>query len=165
MEKNMSKFNENFIKNYSKDSDKEYSLEVDIKYSGRLHNLHNDLPFLPKRIKIQKCNKLVCNLYDKNNHVVHIRALKQSLNHGLISILKKCTVIRFNQKPWLKPYIDMDTKFRTKVKNDFEKDFFKLMNNAVFGKTMEDVRKHGDIKLVKTIKKRSRLVSEPNYHQ
>ena len=59
----------------------------------------------------------------------------------------------------------MDTKFRTKVKNDFEKDFFKLMNNAVFGKAMEDVRKHGDIKLVKTIKKRSRLVSEPNYHQ
>ena len=84
MEKNMSKFNENFIKNYNKDSDKGYILKVDIKYPGRLHNLHNDLPFLPKRIKIQKCNKLVCNLYDKNNHVVHIRALKQALNHALV---------------------------------------------------------------------------------
>ena len=84
MEKNMSKFNENFIKNYNEDSDKGCILEADIKYPGRLHNLHNDLPFLPKRIKIQKCKKLVCNLYDKNNHVVDIRALKQALNHGLV---------------------------------------------------------------------------------
>ena len=73
-------------------------------------------------------------------------------------------VIQLNQEAWLKPYIEMNTKLRTEAKNDFEKDFFKLMNNAVFGKTMENVRKHRDIKLVTTDKRRNQLVSEPNYH-
>ena len=95
--------------------------------------------------------------------VVHIKALKQALNYGLI--LKKVhRVIHFNQKAQLKPYIDMNTELRKEAKNDFEKDFFKLMNNAVFGKTMENVRKHRDIKLVTTDEKRNKLVSEPNYH-
>ena len=94
---------------------------------------------------------------------MHIRALKQVLNHGLI--LKKVhKVTQFNQEAWLKPYIDMNTKLRTDAKNDFEKDFFKLMNNAVFGKTMENVRKHRDIKLVTTDERRNQLASEPNYH-
>ena len=87
-------------------------------------------------------------------YVVHIRALKETLNHGLI--LKKVRrVIRFNQEVWLKPYINMTTELRTDAKNDFEKDFFKLMNNAVFGKTMENVRMHRDIKLVTTDNKRN----------
>ena len=73
-------------------------------------------------------------------------------------------VIQFNQKAWLKPYIDMNTKLRTEAKNDFEKDFFKLVNNAVFGKTIENVRKHRDIELVATDKRRNQLASEPNYH-
>ena len=156
-------FKEYFIKNYDEDSNKGYFLEVDVEYPKTLFNLHNDLPFLSERNKIKKCNKLVCDVHDKKNYVVHIKALKQALNHGLI--LKKVhRVIQFNQKAWLKPYIDMNTKLRTEAKNDFEKDFFKLMNNAVFGKTMENVRKHRDIKLVTTDKRRNQLASEPNYH-
>ena len=73
-------------------------------------------------------------------------------------------VIQFNQKAWLKPYIDMNTKLRKEAKNDFEKDLFKLMNNAVFRKTMENLRNHRDIKLVTTNERRKKLVSEPNYH-
>ena len=102
-------------------------------------------------------------MYDKKNYVVHIRSLKQALNHGLI-FKKVHRVIQFNQEVWLNPYIDMNTELRKKAKNDFEKDFFKLMNNAVFGKTMQNVRKHRDIKLVTTDKRRNNLVSEPNYY-
>ena len=80
----MLKFNEEFIKNYDEDSDKRYIFEVEIKYPKNLHGLHEDLPFLPERMKIDKCKKLVCNLYDKKDYVVHIRSLKQALNHGLI---------------------------------------------------------------------------------
>ena len=101
-------------------------------------------------MKINKCSKFVCNLYDKNNYVVNIRSLKQVLNHGLI--LKKIhRVIQFNQKAWLKEYIDMNTELRKQAKNDFEIDFFKLMNNSVFGKTMENVKKHRDIKSITKI--------------
>ena len=86
-----------------------YIFEVDVEYSK--HDFHNDLPFLPERMKINKCSKLVCNLYDKNNYVVHVRSLKQALDHGLI--LKKVhKVIQFNQEAWLKEYIDMDTELR-----------------------------------------------------
>ena len=86
----------------------------------------------------------------KENYVIHIRALKQALNHGLL--LKRLDkLIQFNQKAWLKPYIDMNSKLRADSKNDFEKDFFKLLNNGAFGKTMENVRKHGDINLVTNI--------------
>ena len=121
------------------------------------------MPFLPERMKIDKTQKLVCNLRDKKKYVVHISILKQALDHGL-KLKKVHRVIEFNQEAWLKKYIDMNTKLRKKASNDFEKDFFKLMKNAVFGKTMENLRKHRDIKLVKTDHKRNKLVSEPNYH-
>ena len=94
---------------------------------------------------------------------MHIRVLKQALNHGLV-LRKVHRIIQFNQKDWLKPYIDMNTKLRKEAKNDFEKDFFKLMNNSVFGKTMKNVRKHRDVKLATTDEKRNKLVSDPNYH-
>ena len=132
---------------------------MDVKYPKRLHELHSDLPFL----EINKCKKLVCNLSNKKKYVTHINSLKQALNHGL-KFKKIHRVIEFNQKEWLKPYIDMNTELRKAAKNDFEKDLFKLMNNSVFGKAMENIRKHRDIKLVTTDKKRSKLVSEPNYH-
>ena len=154
MEKIISKFSEDFIKIYDEDSDKGYIFEVHVEYLKNLHDLHSDLPFLHERMKINKCNKLVCNLYDKNKYVVHIRSLKQVLDHGLIS-KKVHRVIQFNQEAWVKEYIDMNTELRKQAKNGFEKDFFKLMNNSVFGKTMENVRKHRDIKLVTTDKRRN----------
>ena len=114
-------------------------------------------------MEVNKCKKLVCNLFNKKKYLAHINTLKQALNHGL-KFKKVHRVIEFNQEAWLKPYIDVNTELRKLVKNDFEKDLFKLMNNSVFGKTMKNIRKHRDIKLVTTDKKRSKLVSEPNYH-
>ena len=108
--------------------------------------------------------KSLCAIYTiKKRYVLHIRSLKQAFDYGL-KLEKIHRVTEFNQESWHKPYIDINTELRKIAKNDFEKDFFKLMNNAVFGKTMENVRKHRDIKLVTTDKKRSKLVSEPNYH-
>ena len=153
----------NKCKIYNEDSDKGYIFEVNVKYPRKLHDLHSDLPFLPKRMKIDKCKKLACNLRNKKKYVVHIKSLKQPLNHGL-KLKKVHRIIEFNQEEWFRIYIDINTEFRKLGKCDFEKDFFKLMNNAAFEKTIENVRKHRDIKLVTTDKKRSKLVSEPNYH-
>ena len=109
--KNVTEIDEKFIKNYEEDSDKGHIFEVDVKYSKRLHDLHSDLPFLPKRIKIDKCKKLVCNLRNKKKYVVHIRSLKQALNYGL-KLKKVHRIIEFDQESWLKPYIDMNTELR-----------------------------------------------------
>ena len=128
-----SQFNKDFVKSYNEESNEEYFLEVDYQYLEKLHERHNDLSCLPERMKLEKVKKLVANLYDKTENVIHIRSLKQALNHGLI--LKNVhRGIKFNQKAWLKPYIDMNIKLRQKAKYDFEKDFFKLMNNAVLEK-------------------------------
>ena len=102
----------------------------DIQYLEKLHELNNDLQFLPERMKFEKVKKLFTNLHDKTEYVIRIRNLKQALNQGLI--LKKVhRVVKFSQKAWLKPYIDMNINLRQKAKSNFEKDFFKLMNNAV----------------------------------
>ena len=92
-------------------------------------------------MKINKCSKLTCAVQNKENYIIHIRALKQALDNGFI--LKKVhRAIEFRLEAWLKSYIDMNTKLRKEAKTDFEKDFFKLMNNSVFGKTMENLRNH-----------------------
>ena len=114
-------------------------------------------------MKINKCTKFTCTIQNKENYVIHIRALKQAVNHGL-KLTYVHRIIQFDQEAWLKRYIDMNTDLRKDAKSDFEKDFFKLMNNSVFGKTMENVRNHRDIKIVTTDRKRSILASEPNYH-
>ena len=147
--KKMTKFNEDFIKKYHEDSNTEYFLEVDVECPKRAFNLHKDLPFLPERKKVEKVEKLICSIEEKEKYVIHIRALKQALNHGL-KIKKVRRIIQFKQKACLKSYIDINTERRKKTQNEFEKKFFKLLNNSVFGKAMENVRKQ--------------LVLEPNYH-
>ena len=113
--KDTSKFNEDFIKNYNEESDEGYFLEVDIQYLEKLHELQNDLLFLPERMKIEKIEKLLAKLHDETEYVIHIINFKQALNHGLV--LKKVNkVIKFNQNAWLKPYIDMNTDLRKKGK-------------------------------------------------
>ena len=115
-----------------------------------------------EKMEINKVEKLVPNLSDKKKYVVHIRALNQALKHGLI-LEKVHRVIEFDQEPWLKPYIDFNTNLRAKSKNESEKDFFKLMNNSVFGKTMENIRKHKDVKLVTNKKAYLKQVMKPNF--
>ena len=147
--KDTSQFNEDSIKNYNEESDEGYFLEVDVQYLEKLHELHNDLTFLLERIKIEEVQKLVANLHDKAEYVIHIRYLKQALSDELV-LKKVYRVIKFNQNAWLKPYIDMNT--------DLRED--EILNNAIFGKTMENARKHRDIKLVTRKKRRNYLVPE-----
>ena len=112
----LSMFTEDFIKSYDEEGDVGYLLVVDVEYSKTLHMLHSDLPFLPEKIKINKCPKLVCNLNDKENYLIHIAALKQALNYGLV--LKKVhSAINFRQEAWLKPYIDLNTELRKELMN------------------------------------------------
>ena len=112
-------------------------------------------------MKIKKFEKLVTNLHDKAKYVIHMKNLNQALSHGLI--LKNIhRVIEFNEKTWLKPYIDMNTKLKKIAKNSFEKVV--LMNNAVSGKSMENVRKQRNIKLVTTERRRNYLVWEQNHN-
>ena len=101
----------------------------------------NIFHFYQKEKKINKCKKLICSIESKEKYLAHIRALKQALNHGL-KLKKVHRVIQFNQRAWLFSYINMNTKLRKDAKNDFEKDFYKLLNSSVFGKTMENVRNY-----------------------
>ena len=175
-----------FVKDYDINSDKGYLLEGDVEYPVRLRIYHKELPFLPERRvksvkydyddlssahrKVYKTfnmnpepnNKLIATVQDKNKYIVHISTLKQALQHGLRS-KKVDRVIEFIQSTWLEPYIRMNTEFRKAAKNDFEKSFFKLMNNAVFGKMIENVKKRRDIRLITNKDRRKKLVSEPKY--
>ena len=101
---------------------------MDIEYPKTLWSSHKELPFFPERRKLEEVGKLVCSIEDEEKYVKHIRALKQAVNNGL-KFKKVHRVIRFQQKSWLKSYIDMNTKLRKETKNEFKKDFFKLINN------------------------------------
>ena len=125
----ISKIYQDFVKVNNGNDDKGYMLDVDVDYPNKLQNLHSDLPFLPERMVINNTRKSVCNLNDQKNYIVHINVLKQALDHGL-KLRKVHRVIEFDQEAWLKEYIDVNNELRKKVTNDFEKDFFKLMNNA-----------------------------------
>lgn len=139
-------------------------LEVDLKYDKELHDLHNDYPLAPENIKLpgSTVQKLIPNLKDKEKYVVHHETLRLYESLGL-RVTKVHRGIKFCQSAWLKKYIDLNTKLRTEAKNDFEKDFFKLMNNSVFGKTMENIDNRIDFKLVCDKKVATKLVAQPNY--
>ena len=107
--RNLSTFNERFIKNCDENSNKGYFLEVDVEYPKNFFILHSDFPFLPERKEIKNCDKLLSNIQVKENYVVHIGALKRALNHELI-LKNVYSVIQFNQKACLKQYIDMNTE-------------------------------------------------------
>ena len=140
-----SQFNEDARKSYNEEGDEGYFLEANVQYPEKIHEIHNDLPFLPEKIKIEKVGKLITNLYDNTVYVIHIRNLNPQ------------------------PYIAMNTKQREKAKNNFEKVLFKLVNagnavNAVFRKTMKNERKHKNIKPATRVKRRNYIVLEPNFH-
>ena len=137
-------------------------LEVDLEYPKELHDLHNDYPLAPKQIEVNKVEKLIPNLWNKKNYVIHYENLKQYLNLGL-KLTNIHRGIKFKESQWLKKYIALNTNLRTKARNEFEKDFFKLMNNSVFGKTMENIRNRTVIKLVTDKIKAENLVAKPNF--
>ena len=105
------------MKNYKKDSDKGYIVEVDVEYPKKLNHLHNELPFLPQKTKIKKCKKLVCDLNDKTRYVFYIKLLKQAMEHGL-RFKKVHRVIQFEQSNWMKKYIDLNIQMTKKASTD-----------------------------------------------
>ena len=137
-------------------------LEVDLEYPKNLHDLHNEYPLAPEQIVVNKVSKLIPNLGNKKKYVLHYENLKQYLRLGL-KLTHIHRGIKFKESPWLEKYISLNTKLRTEAKNEFEKDFFKLMNNAVFGKTMENIRNRVNIKLVNNEKQAEKLSAKPNY--
>ena len=167
---------------YNEDSNKGLILEVDLEYPKELHDLHNDYPLGPEKVKVTDnmlsgyckkiqnkfkistglVHKLIPTLCDKEKYVLHYRNLQLYLDLGL-KLKKVHRVLEFNQSPWLKQYIDFNTQKRTQAKNSFEKDFFKLMNNSVFGKTMENIRKRVDVRLITDEKKLLKMASKPTY--
>ncbi|XP_039287836.1 uncharacterized protein LOC120352187 [Nilaparvata lugens] len=141
-----------------------YILEVDIEYPSELHDEHNDFPFLAENKKTLKSNhvRLMTALSNRERYVCHYRTLKQAVQHGL-KITKVHRGVRFEQEDFLAPYIMLNTRLRQQSKNKFEKNFFKLMNNAVFGKTMENVRKRVSMELVNDEKRLKKLIARPVY--
>jgi len=139
-------------------------LEVDLEYPKELHDLHSDYPLAPARIVVNKVEKLIPALRKKDKYVLHRRNLKQYLEMGMnLTTIRRG--ISLAEDAWLKPYIELNTKLRTEASSEFEKDFFKLMNNSVFGKTMQNIRNRVDIRLRTDDKLAEKLVSKPNHER
>ena len=139
-------------------------LEVDLEYPEELHDSHNDYPLCPERVECDHgVKKLIPNLRHKNNYVIHYKNLIQCLRLGM-KLKKIHRGIKFIEAAFLKPYIDKNTSLRALAKNNFEKDFFKLMNNSVFGKTMENIRNRVNVKLVDSGEQFKKLAAKPNYN-
>ena len=151
-------------KNISAEEERGCILEVDLEYPKDLHDLHNDYPLASENIMPEgsKVRKLIPNLNNKTKYVLHYENLKQYESLGLI-ITKIHRGILFDEEAWLKKYIDLNTKLRTEAANDFEKDFFKLMNNSVFGKTIENIENRVDVRLVTSEKEALKLSAKVNY--
>ena len=145
--------------NIPDDSPREYIPEVDLLHPKELHDYHSDLPLAPEN---QNLPKPFTTLYDKVKYVIYYTTLKLYLKLGL-KLKKIQSMLEFNQSDWLKVYIDFNSALRTEATNDFEKDFFKLMNNSVFGKTMENIRNRVEIKLCSNEKKVEKLIVKPNF--
>ena len=137
-------------------------LEVDLEYPKELHDSHNDYPLAPESLEIGKVKKLAPNLKNKEKYILHRKNLKLYLSLGM-RLLRVHRGIRFKEEAWMKSYIEKNTALRIKAKNSFDKDFFKLMNNSVFGKTMKNIRKRVDVKLVNSRGKARKFASLPNY--
>lgn len=161
-----------------KDSEIGYILEVDLDYPCSLHDEHNDYPLAPEQLnitpdlvspfmkrmawnKITSTTKLTTNLLPKRGYVVHYRTLQFYLKHGLVLINIR-RILRFKQSQWLKPYIDFNTEKRQNATTVFEKDFFKLKNNSVFGKTLENKSNRISVKLCKDVKKAVKYSTLPH---
>uniref|UniRef100_A0A1B6I4V7 DNA-directed DNA polymerase n=1 Tax=Homalodisca liturata TaxID=320908 RepID=A0A1B6I4V7_9HEMI len=159
--KEIKRFN---VQSITNDSPIGYIIECNIGYPSYLHDYHNDLPFLPEKQcpPNSKQVKLLTTLNDKEYYVCHYVNLKQALDNGLV--LKRIhRILQFNQSPWLKSYILFNTEKRKQSNNEFEKDFYKLLNNAMFGKSIENVRDRLNLELVNTEKRLSKLISRPNF--
>ena len=145
-------------------SAKGYIFDVDLIYPKHLWENHNDYPLAPELMKVNGVEKLICHFKPRNNYVLHYKNLKQYLNMGL-KLKAVNRALSFEQSPWMEPYIRKNTELRKTAANSFEKDFFKLMNNSVFGKTIENIRKRQNIKLVDNRKTALKLSKKPNFER
>ena len=139
-----------------------YFAEVDLGYGKHLHDLYNDYPLTPERKKVNNVDKPIPNLHNKTKYVLHHEVLKFHEKPGL-EFTKIHRVIKFEETEWMKPYIMLNAKLRAQATNDFKKDFFKLMNNFVFGKTIENIRNRVDVQLVTSEEELRKLILKPNY--